>query len=135
MNIIIMAAEISIIFITAAETSIIIIIITMAAELSIIIIIIITAAPGAMTFPAQGQPAIPQPGYFASALRGQALQYAATSAAATAQSVAMPGPGFFSTVTSTVASVPQSAIVTALSGSTGVGTQAQPIPVIGGECG
>lgn len=134
MIIIIMAAEISIIFITAAETSIIIII-TMAAELSIIIIIIITAAPGAMTFPAQGQPAIPQPGYFASALRGQALQYAATSAAATAQSVAMPGPGFFSTVTSTVASVPQSAIVTALSGSAGVGTQAQPIPVIGGECG
>ena len=134
MIIIIMAAEISIIFITAAETSIIIII-TMAAELSIIIIIIITAAPGAMTFPAQGQPAIPQPGYFASALRGQALQYAATSAAATAQSVAMPGPGFFSTVTSTVASVPQSAIMTALSGSAGVGTQAQPIPVIGGECG
>ncbi|KAK7485488.1 hypothetical protein BaRGS_00023298 [Batillaria attramentaria] len=53
--------------------------------------------PGAaVAYSPQSQAAIPQPGYFASALRGQALQYAPATTATPATSLLMPGPGFFS---------------------------------------
>ncbi|XP_076453510.1 LOW QUALITY PROTEIN: E3 SUMO-protein ligase RanBP2-like [Babylonia areolata] len=90
---------------------------------------------GAIGYPAvnppPSQPPVPQPGYFASALKGQALQYSAAS---------MPGPGFFSTPPASSMGVSsQSAIVTALGGKPGMGqlvgqqptTPSQPIPVIG----
>ncbi|XP_070173906.1 E3 SUMO-protein ligase RanBP2-like isoform X2 [Littorina saxatilis] len=95
---------------------------------------------GAVAYPAANQSpaqaAIPQPGYFSAALRGQALQYAATSGSA-AQPLTMPGPGFFSApVVPSVAGAgvgvgaSQSAIATALGGKAGV-VPPQPISVIG----
>ncbi|KAL8618871.1 hypothetical protein ACOMHN_000878 [Nucella lapillus] len=99
---------------------------------------------GGLTYPAAvnppppqvPHPQVPQPGYFASALKGQSLQYSS--------SPAMPGPGFFSTPPPPTAAVlggaSQSAIMAALAAKQGLGhlagqqqlpPQPQPIPVIG----
>ena len=79
---------------------------------------------------------MPQPGYFASALRGQALQYAAN--ATSSASLPMPGPGFFSAASpgalpTTAATANQSTPKTAAEGvgSKTVASTSQPIPVIG----
>ncbi|KAH9514726.1 hypothetical protein Btru_023426 [Bulinus truncatus] len=70
--------------------------------------------------PLQQRMGIPAPGYFASALRGQALQYA-QGTPAPGQMKATPGPGFFSVT-------PAPAIVAAPIASVSLGVTITPIP-------
>lgn len=79
-------------------------------------------------------PPMPQPGFFASALRGQALQYTQSGAASNSNThpLTIPGPGFFSSPSTTAVSQSQSAIVTALGTKSGITNGSpQPVAVLG----